>query len=125
MSNLFNLFQKIEKNPGMYIGRPSVSDLFMFVVGYEFARGESDLDLTDSEESFHADFQPWLQQRLGINSVASWAKLIMLTCHSEQEGFKQFFELLNEFQHQNIDRLQTGDLNEIYTQHNELEFQHR
>jgi hypothetical protein len=49
----------------------------------------------------------------------------MLTYHSEQEGFKQFFELLNEFQHQNIDRLQTGDLNEIYTQHNELEFQHR
>jgi hypothetical protein len=106
MSNLFDLLQKIEKNPGMYIGRPSVSDLFMFVMGYEFARGENDSELTDSEESFHTDFQPWLQKRLGINSVASWAKLIMLTCHSEQEGFKQFFELLNEFQQQKIDQFE-------------------
>jgi hypothetical protein len=27
MSNLFDLLQKIEKNPGIYIARPSVSDL--------------------------------------------------------------------------------------------------
>jgi hypothetical protein len=125
MSNLFDLLQKIEKNPGMYIGRPSVSDLFMFIVGYEFARGENDSELTDSEESFHTDFQPWLQKRLDISSVASWAKLIMLTCYSEQEGFKQFFELLNEFQQQKIDRLKAGDLNEIHTQNNELKFKHQ
>jgi hypothetical protein len=118
MSNLFDLLQKIEKNPGLYIARPSVSDLFMFLVGYEFARAESDVDLTDSEESFHADFQPWLQQKLGIKSVASWAKLIMLTCHTEQEGFKQFFDLLHEFQRQNIDLIA-----EIPPQSNELVFQ--
>ena len=118
MSNLFELLQKIEKNPGIYIARPSVSDLFMFLVGYEFARGESDVDLTDSEESFHANFQPWLQQKLGITSVASWAKMIMLTCHTEQEGFKQFFNLLDEFRRQNIDLT-----DEMPTQDNELAFQ--
>ena len=44
MNDLFEVLEKIEKSPGMYIGRPSVSDLFMFIVGYEFARGEMDIE---------------------------------------------------------------------------------
>jgi hypothetical protein len=92
----------------------------MFLVGYEFARGENEVDLTDGEESFHADFQPWLQQKLGITSVASWAKMIMLTCHTEQEGFKRFFDLLDEFRQQDTDLI-----DKIPTQDNELAFQRR
>ena len=32
MIELFELLQKVEKNSGMYLGRQSVSDLFMFLV---------------------------------------------------------------------------------------------
>lgn len=97
MSDLFEVLQKIEKSPGMYIGRPSVSDLFMFIVGYEFARSELDLDLTEAENKFYEEFQPWLQKKLGVKSVTSWAKLIMLSCHDEKVGFESFYRLLAEF----------------------------
>ncbi|NJO98568.1 MAG: hypothetical protein HC764_23335 [Pleurocapsa sp. CRU_1_2] len=97
MSDLFEILQKIEKSPGMYIGRPSVSDLFMFIVGYEFARSEMDIELTEAEDKFYEEFQPWLQNKLGVKSVASWAKLIMLSCHDEKIGFETFYRLLAEF----------------------------
>ncbi len=97
MSDLFEVLQKIEKSPGMYIGRPSVSDLFMFIVGYEFARSEMDIKLTEAEAKFYEEFQPWLQEKLGVKSVTSWAKLIMLSCHDEKIGFESFYRLLAEF----------------------------
>jgi hypothetical protein len=100
MLGLFETLKNIKANPGLYLGRPSVSDLFMFLNGYEFARSQLDIELTPTEEQFYDEFQPWLQQKLGVTSVTSWAKLIMLTCHDEKTGFEQFFQLLNEFSQQ-------------------------
>jgi hypothetical protein len=54
-------------------------------------------DLDESEELFYENFQPWLQERFGVKSVTSWAKLIMLSCHDEKAGFDKFFGLLDEF----------------------------
>ena len=100
MTNLYETLQQIKEAPGMYLGRPSVSDLFMFLVGYEFARTEMGAELDEDEELFYDSFQPWLQQRLGVKSVTSWAKLIMLSCHDEKAGFDKFFLLLDEFRKQ-------------------------
>ncbi len=98
MIGLFELLQKIEKNSGMYLGRQSVSDLFMFLAGYEFSRSQTSEQLTEAEEDFYNEFQPWLQQKMGVRSVTSWAKLIMLSCHDEKTGFEMFFRFLREFQ---------------------------
>jgi hypothetical protein len=100
MLGLFETLENIKVNPGLYLGRPSVSDLFMFLNGYEFARSQLNIELTPAEEQFYDEFQPWLQRKLGVTSVTSWAKLIMLTCHDEKTGFEQFFQLLNEFSQQ-------------------------
>jgi hypothetical protein len=97
MLGLFEVLENIRANPGLYLGRPSVSDLLMFLNGYEFARTQLGIELTEAEEQFYDEFQPWLQQRLGVTSVTSWAKLIMLACHDEKAGFEQFFQLLDEF----------------------------
>lgn len=97
MSRIFELLEKIRTKPGMYIGRPSVSDLFMFLVGYEYGRGESGVEPTEEEDDFYGEFQPWLQKKLGIKTVSSWAKMIMLSCHDEKAGFEKFFKLLDEF----------------------------
>ena len=98
MSGLYNILQKVKTKPGMYIGRPSVSDLFMFIVGYEFARGELDIEPTEWEDDFHENFQPWLQKKYHVSTSNSWAKIIMLYCGNEQEGFNAFYRLLDEFQ---------------------------
>lgn len=97
MSNLLNLLEKIHLRPGMYLGKPSVNDLFMFLVGYEFARSELDIEPTEQEQKFYDEFQPWLQKKLEVKTVASWAKLIMLSCSGEKAGFDYFFQLLDEF----------------------------
>jgi hypothetical protein len=97
MPDLFTLLEQIKASPGMYLGRPAVTDLFIFLNGYEFARSQMNIELTPQEEKFYDDFQPWLQAKIGVTSVTSWAKLIMLSCHDEQTGFERFFQLLNEF----------------------------
>ncbi|MFN6515651.1 MAG: hypothetical protein RMY29_014310 [Nostoc sp. CreGUA01] len=97
MSGLLEVVEKIRVKPGMYLGRPSVSDLFMFLVGYEFSRSELGIDMTEEEEKFYAEFQPWLQKKFGVTTVTSWAKLIMLSCHDEKAGFEYFFKLFDEF----------------------------
>ncbi len=97
MPTIFDLLDRIQKKPGMYLGYPSVNDLFMLLNGYEIARSELGVELTEDEERFYEEFQPWLQQKLGVKSVTSWAKLIMLSCHDEKTGFETFFQLLDEF----------------------------
>lgn len=97
MSTVFDLLERIQKSPGMYLGYPSVNSLFIFPDGYEVARREAGTELTEDEEVFYEHFQPWLQQKLGVRTVTSWAKLIMLSCHDERAGFEKFFELLAEF----------------------------
>jgi len=102
MANLYTMLRQIQEVPGMYLGRLSVSDLFIFLSVYEFARSQMGQDLDEEELLFYDNFQPWLQQRLGVRSVTSWAKLIMLSCHDEQAGFEKFFGLLDEFKKQSV-----------------------
>ncbi|MBW4611729.1 MAG: hypothetical protein KME21_00290 [Desmonostoc vinosum HA7617-LM4] len=103
MSGVYEILAKIQAKPGMYIGRPSVSDLFMFLVGYECSRSELGIENTEKEEDFYGEFQPWLQKKLGIKTVSSWSKMIMLYCHDERAGFEKFFNLLDEFKQRNQD----------------------
>ncbi|MEH2325751.1 MAG: hypothetical protein V7K32_19740 [Nostoc sp.] len=98
MGGLYEVLQKIKPRPGMYIGKASVSDLFHFLVGYEFARGELDIESTAWEDDFHENFQPWVQKKYHVSTSNSWAKIIMLHCGTEQEGFNSFYLLLDEFQ---------------------------
>lgn len=97
MSGVYEILEKIKAKPGMYLGRPSVSDLFMFLVGYECSRSELEIETTEEDDDFYGEFQPWLQKKLGITTVSSWAKMIMLYCHDEKAGFDKFFSLLDEF----------------------------
>ena len=104
MSSVFEVLEKVRNKPGMYIGRPSVSDLFMFLVGYEYARSELGNALSAEDDDFYGEFQPWLQNKLGVKTVTSWAKIIMLDCQDEKAGFEYFFKLLDEFKNRNLDQ---------------------
>lgn len=57
MLGLFEVLEQIKAKPGLYLGCPSVSDLFMFLNGYEFARTQLDIKLTESEECFYEDMR--------------------------------------------------------------------
>ena len=55
-SGLFDILSKIKARPGLYIGHPSLSDLFMFLVGYKTARRELGIELTVEEMRFYQEF---------------------------------------------------------------------
>jgi hypothetical protein len=97
MSELFEILEKIHEKPGMYIGKASVNDLFMFLVGYKTARRELGIESTEKENDFYGEFQPWLQERYRMSISASWAKMIEFCTGSDERGFYRFFELLDEF----------------------------
>lgn len=101
MSKLFEILQKNQKKPGMYIGSASVSDLFHFLVGFKTAFRELGIEVTKEEMEFYREFQPWVQGKYHVSTSNSWAKIIMLHCANEQEGFNAFYKLLDEFQNRN------------------------
>ncbi|MEM9213280.1 MAG: hypothetical protein AAGD25_02940 [Cyanobacteria bacterium P01_F01_bin.150] len=109
MSTLFPLLEKIKTKPGLYIGTSSIIHLRMFIVGYRFARKEMGVEMTEAEGDFYKNFQPWLQNRLSIQTVSSWDKLIQLTCIDDKAAFDYFFQLLEEF----IQRDQSQDIEPI------------
>lgn len=97
MSGMFEILEKIRFKPGMYIGRASVSDLFMFLVGYKTARRELGIKPSVEEMEFAEHFHDWLQQRYKVRTSNSWANIILLFTRDEKDAFEQFFKLLDEF----------------------------
>ncbi len=96
-SGLFDILKKIQAKPGLYLGKPSVSDLFMFLAGYKTARRELGIKPNEQENHFYREFHEFVQNKYQIKTANSWAKIIRLYCRDEKEGFQRFFELLDEF----------------------------
>lgn len=114
MSNMYDLLKKIQKNPGMYIGYPSVSNLFMFLCGYEIAYQELNIPISAQEEEFN-EFQTWLQKKFNLSTSASWARIILLYSIDERDGFDRFFELFDEFLNRHNYLLETEEKLELAT----------
>jgi hypothetical protein len=94
---LFEILDKIKARPGLYIGRPSVSDLFMFLVGYKTARRELGIEPTQEELKFYQEFHQFVEKKYNLHTSNAWAKIIMLYCPDEKQGFERFFQLIEEF----------------------------
>mgnify|MGYP000446636605 CR=1 FL=1 len=62
MDNFYDVLQKIQKRPAMYLGRHSIFSLQAFLDGYYFARRELGVPLTKQEAEFQ-DFLQWLRQK--------------------------------------------------------------
>jgi hypothetical protein len=96
--SFFDILAQIQARPGLYLGRPSVSDLSMFLVGYKTARRELGIEPTPEEVKFDRGFHQFVEQRYNLHTSNGWAKIIMLYCPDEKQGFERFFQLLEEFQ---------------------------
>ncbi len=117
MNTLFNLLEKIKRKPALYLGKTSITDLRMFIVGYRFARAEMGISNSEAESDFYKNFQPWLQNRLSIRTVNAWDKIILLTSIDEKAAFDYFFQLLDEF----LQRDRSQDIDPILVNSQETE----
>ncbi|AFY31907.1 hypothetical protein [Calothrix sp. PCC 7507] len=96
-SGIYQILEKIKARPGMYIGRASVNNLFIFLAGYKIARRELGIELTEEEKDFCDKFHDFVEQKYKLHTSNSWAKIIMLYCQDEKAGLARFFKLLDEF----------------------------
>ena len=107
MDNYYDLLEQIHRKPGLYIGTPSISNLYMFLIGYNFSRRQLSIPLTEEERAFR-EFQPWLQERLKLKTSKSWSQIVLSHSADERDAFERFFTFLEEFVQQTHDR-QTGE----------------
>jgi len=52
VTDIYDLLDKIQKKPGLYLGTPTITGLYMFLNGYSYARQDQGLSLTQQEQSF-------------------------------------------------------------------------
>ena len=97
MSQLYETLAQIKNQPAQYLRQTSLPHLFVFLNGYKIAKRDLGITITLEEQKFYRDFQPWIQQKLKIKTVNSWANIIQLFCINDREAFNYFFELLAEF----------------------------
>ncbi len=107
MNNIFELLEKIEQKPGLYIGTASVTALRQFLVGYKFARQEMGILPTEEELDFYQEFQPWLQIHFSIQTSNSWDTILLFKSVEGKAAFASFFRLLEKFR--NRDKSQDID----------------
>jgi hypothetical protein len=116
MSQVFDLLEKISQQPGLYLGTASITALRHFLVGYKFARQEIGLPQTETELDFYQEFQPWLQQRLHLQTANSWDSILLFQFVDEKTAFAHFFALLKEFRcrdrNQDIDPILLDEVSE-------------
>ncbi|MBE9120121.1 hypothetical protein IQ269_04700 [Tychonema sp. LEGE 07199] len=97
MSQLYDILAEIKNQPTKYLRQTSLPHLFMFLNGYKIAKRDLRISITSEEQDFYRDFQPWIQKKLKVKTVNSWANIIQLFCINDREAFNYFFELLAEF----------------------------
>jgi hypothetical protein len=97
MVGIYNVLEKIKGRPGMYIGKPSITILRHFLVGYVFARSELGIELSEEDTDFCENFQLWVQNRYNVRTSNSWANIILLFTRDEKDALNCFFKLLDEF----------------------------
>ena len=94
MINLSTLLQKIKENPVIYIDKPSITCLDLFVGGY--LSQLSDLRLTPEGYPMEG-FDEWMQEIAETNVIKSWAGIILFLFRSERNAFYKFFDLFEKF----------------------------
>ena len=97
MSQLYDILAEIKNQPTKCLRQTSLPHLFMFLNGYKIAKRDLRITITSEEQEFYRDFQPWIQKKLKVKTVNSWANIIQLFCINDREAFNYFFELLAEF----------------------------
>ncbi len=94
MNNFYQLLQRIKNDPVLYLSKPSITCLHLFLMGYLSTRSEI---VSDREGKELDGFQNWIQAREKTNLSLSWANIILRRHLVENCAFFEFFELFEQF----------------------------
>ncbi len=89
------MLDDLRQRPALYIGAKTLTGLYHFLGGYQFARIEH--NVADNALSLPGDFHDWVAYRLHFNQPTSgWHSMILSKTSIESDAFDQFFALLDE-----------------------------
>lgn len=96
--NIFDLFEIIERRPGLFLGKKTITGLYYFYNGYTTAMSAYEISF-DGETTVFAELVEYIKTALKIkNSEKGWPGLILEECEqNEEKAFDLFFILLKEF----------------------------
>lgn len=95
--DIYNILDKIEKNPGMILGEYSFKALYFFVLGYGEGYSLAGGALESGEPPFQ-EFGKWLNIKLDLPpNVKNWYQIIRDEYQDDAAAMRQFFVLLTEF----------------------------
>jgi hypothetical protein len=109
MSNFYELLQKVQQRPSLYLGKRSLSHLQVFLDAYTFARREMGIEPTEQEQYFE-EFQDWIEQRFNQVDTQSWSRIILFYSEDESDALEKFFELFEEFLQQRNHSLEVNEI---------------
>ena len=93
MDSIVDLLWKIRARPGLYLGYPSVNNLYMFLQGYTFARHED----AKEDNKFLSGFGDMVSKRFRITTSQGWAKTIEFFSSSPDDEMELFWKLLDTY----------------------------
>jgi hypothetical protein len=93
---LYEMLEKIKQNPGVFLGKYSITRLRAFLDGYMSSREDLGLTPTQQEIEFN-QFQDWIQTRFKITYSHGWDSIILFYSADEREALNHFFELFEQF----------------------------
>jgi hypothetical protein len=98
MKDIYDILEKVKKNPNKYLGRTSVIALKGFISGYILAKRDMGVPLTDREEDFQK-FQEWMNYRFSRYCIkeTAWEKILILLSNDENRALDSFFHQLESF----------------------------
>lgn len=97
--DLYDLIENIRKRPSLYLGKPSLEHLQVFLDGYSFARRQLKIPPSQQEREFE-EFQTWTEEKFNQQNTQSWTKIILFYSENEKMALERFFELFDEFVNQ-------------------------
>jgi len=98
--SLFKLLMKdnFRKRTGMYISENKITSLQGFILGYQTALENMDIDIEETEPKFEK-FNDWVASYYGWNeSTAGWKNIILSESNNDEEkALKEFFNIFDKF----------------------------
>ena len=112
--DFYELIQQIKQRPALYLDKPSIEHLQVFLDGYLFARRQLNVNMTEQEEKFEG-FQEWIENKFNQKDTQSWTKIILFYSQDEKKALFRFFDLFDEFIAQSSSNSIESKLSEIKT----------
>ena len=96
--NFGEWLDSIRRNPFMYFGRKSLSDLTVWRLGYSLARDDAKLKPSEEEAELGDEFDAFVSKKYRLpHESRNWQAKIVYMVWTDENAFDEFFRLLDEF----------------------------